>query len=319
MENIFYFTESMEDSFIYKTFNNSSDILTKMVTVLKIGSICDKGHIEDQYSQIKRSSISPLSHAVLDAFDKGRIELIYHDNRVKLPTTIPFIVRKGNDGNPVASIFIKGFSKLNPDGTLDINPKVLYGLMEPAYIAMRYHEEPYRLTRSVPILRVCNHVYTNMMYKLMIRDYAITLDQSLNDSVMYAFSKFFLKNMWGLTNPDVIRSYAKSLILNPDPIAIEMIDDGFDKADIKDISDLLNFIKGINPRLKELNIKFVIERYVNTYGACSIMAMDYLPYLIFVINNTLISSFIINQNTLADIVKSAKGVSQYYSELAKIY
>lgn len=309
----------MEDSFIYKTFNNSNDILTKMVTVLKIGTPCDKSHIEEQYNQIKRGNISPLNHSVLSAFDNGTLELLYYDNRVKLPTTIPFIVRKGPNGKPIATIFIKGFAKLNDDGTLNIPTKVLYGLMEPAYLALKYHAEPFKLTRSAPVVRVCNHVYTTMMYKLMIRDFAITLDPMLNDSVSYSFSKFCLGNMIGLTNPDIITSYGKSLLVNPDPMAIESVNDAYDKADIKDISDLLNFVKELNPRLSTLDIRLFIQRYLNTYGPASIMAMDYLPYLIFVINNVLISSFVVNQTSLNDIVKTAKGVSQYYPELVKIY
>ena len=69
MENVLY-EASLESSYVYKSFNVSNGVIEKIVKCIKTGVPLDKEYIEEQYFQIKKTVISPLSVRVLEAFDK---------------------------------------------------------------------------------------------------------------------------------------------------------------------------------------------------------------------------------------------------------
>ena len=48
------------------------------------------------------------------------------------------------------------------------------------------------------------------------------------------------------------------------------------------------------------------------------MAIDYLPYLFFVIINILLGASLMKQMALIEIVKNTKGMNLFYAELSKI-
>ena len=72
------------------------------------------------------------------------------------------------------------------------------------------------------------------------------------------------------------------------------------------------------PRLETLTIRYFVERYINTYNGTAILAIDYLPYIFFVVINMLLGGFLVNQGTLSDIVKNTPMANKFYPELAKI-
>lgn len=315
-----YFQEaSMEDSFIYKTFNNSNDVLSKIVKVLKTGIKIDKSAIEEQYYQMKRSYISPLTQNVIDAYDAGIIEIIYCKEE-KIPTSIPFIVRKNAAGKIVSTIFISSYSTLSDDkGQLSIPMKNLYCIMESAFIALCIQAHPEKMKRDMTLQHVMMDIYNQMMLRIMNRDFALSLDQDLYNSVSYCFSKFFLDKIWEVSNVHTIYNYATANMKGVNHTALEMLDKQYNSAEIKDVSDLLEFIKTISPKLESLSVKFFIERYINSYNPAALLSMDYLPYLFFVVINMRLGSFIVSKGSLSDLIKDTKGINNFHNELAKLY
>ena len=83
MNEIMYFTEaSMEDSFVYKVFSDSNNILSRLLSAIKDSTVLDKSFFEEQYLQLKKGrSSSPFSNAVCEAFDSGKIEILYSDDK----------------------------------------------------------------------------------------------------------------------------------------------------------------------------------------------------------------------------------------------
>lgn len=316
-----YFSEAtLEDSFIYKTFNNSNDILEKIISGLKNGVSLDKTYIEEQYLQIKKSYISHLSRDVLDAYDNGYLEILYTPTN-KIPISIPFIVRKKGNTS-VATIFISSFSTLNDKGDiLNIPTKTLYILMESAYVALSMQDNPIKLMRNTTLMKLCNEIYVQMVIRILNRDYALSLEKTTYNQIIFCISRFFLINLWGHKNNDVITSYALAAC----PSNIDNMSDmyeiieKYDNANISDISDLLTFLKTLTPRLSALSVKYFIERYITTYNPSAVLSIDYLPYVFFVIINTLLGGFIVSQNAMSDIVKNTKGINRFYQELTKLY
>ena len=107
MNNFQYFEESsLEESFVYKTFNNINNVLDTMVQSVFAGVKVKPEIIQEQLLIIKRSRISPLSDRVIEAYMRGDIEIIINPKGVKVPTAIPFVVRKVSTGGLIGTIFL---------------------------------------------------------------------------------------------------------------------------------------------------------------------------------------------------------------------
>lgn len=308
---------SIEDSFIYKSFNASNSLIEKIVKYIKTSALLDKTFIEEQYNQIKKSVISPLSTRILEAYDNGEIELMY-SRESKVGLSIPFIIRKNSSGKIVATIFIASFSSLDKNDNLTIPVKQLYALMESAYVALKMQINPLSVQRSVALMKLCSNVYVQMLMRILNKEYALILDNVLYDKVVYSITRFFIEKIWAYPNKGLVEAYASSELKFIEELDLSMTKASYDGAEIKDFNDLINFIKTLSPRMKELNTRYFIERFVNTYHNSSILSIDYLPYIFFVIINILLGSFLISQAALNDIIKNMKGINKFYVELSKL-
>lgn len=313
-----YLKEStMEDSFIYKSFNASNGVVEKLVKYLKTAVSLDSSFIEEQYMQMKKLSISPLSQKVVEAYDNGDIELLY-SREVKIGTSMPFIIRRNGNGKVVATIFIATFGVVDKDNNMNIPVKQLYALMESAYVALEMQKNPTKIQRNVGLMRICASVYTAMFMRILNKQYALTTDRALHDKATYAITRFFLERVWEYPNTGLIESYATADLKYIEQLDLDLTKQGYDSAQVKDLNDLILFVKTLSPRMGDLNTRYFIEQYVNTYHGASIMAMDYLPYVFFVIINVILSSFLISQTALNDLIKNIKGINKFYPELSKM-
>lgn len=324
MNNFQYFEESsLEESFVYKTFNNINNVLDTMVQSVFAGVKVKPEIIQEQLLIIKRSRISPLSDRVIEAYMRGDIEIIINPKGVKVPTAIPFVVRKVSTGGLIATIFLSSYAtvKTDMDGYLesvDIAPKVLYSLMESAYIAFNHHAYPNKMLRSTVLEKLTMEVYTKMVMRVINRDFSLTIDKDLHDSVMFAVAKFYLTRVWENKNEEVVNTHVLSICVNPNLSAIQSMLDMYNSANIKDISDLLKFLSTVSHRLEKLNIRFFMERYISTYNTSAILSLDYLPYVFYVITSTLTGNFLVSQAIISDITKNMKNINSYYTELNRL-
>ena len=318
-----FFTEAtMNDSYIYQMFNVSGEMQTRIVKALQEGIVLDRSYIEEQLLQIEKTRLSPIYHEVITAFLDGAIRLVYWKSTTqKMTKALPFIVHKTAKG-PVASIFISSFGRLTAeDKLLDIQMKNLYTLMEAAYIALYLQTHPKNglIGRNTVIMKVMNSMYVNMMLRILNRDYALSLETSLYDQVAFCASVFFLQTQWGVDNESLLRNYALGETREANISLLDPVFTQYMGAGIKTIEDLFTFFKTLHPRLVTVSTRYYAERFLNTYGGSSILSVDYLPYLFFVTENTLLGSFLVNQTNLSDIAKNIKDVRRFYPELTKIF
>lgn len=314
-----YTEAAMSDSFIYGLFNASGEIQTRILKALKEGIVLDKSYIEEQIIQIEKTRISPLVPKVMEAFNDGIIRLVYWKSATqKMTKSVPFVIHKSPNG-PVVSIFVSSFGKLVADDLqLDIPMKNLYILMESAFLAFHFHTRPQVLTRNSQLMKITNEIYVNMFMRVLNRDYALSLDVSLHDKISFAISKFFLKRIWDIDNTDIINNIALQVTTEKKMEVLIPIAEEFDAKNVETIEDLFAFLKDISPRMNALTVRYFVERYLNTYGGSSVLCIDYLPYVIFAIDNTIVGGFLLNQNTLSDIVKNTRDIRKFWPELAKL-
>lgn len=309
---------TMEDSLVYKTFNQANGVVDKIVKYLSSGVPLDKSYIEDQYAIIRRGAgISPLSQKVLEAFNNGDIEIIWNDTE-KVGVAMPFIVRRKSDGKVVSTIFINAFATIKDDSILVIPAKQLYGLMEGAYIALKLQTDPVKVMKNAELMMTTASVYTEMMARILNKEYALTLDKVLYDKVCYCIKRFYLECVWEYPNTGLVSNYASSDLKYIQQFDLDALDATYSKMEIKTIANLLEFVKSLSPRMSDLNLRYYIERFIKTYHGSSILSIDYLPYVFFVITNVVMSTFLVSQTALNDIIKNTKNINRFYSELARV-
>lgn len=309
---------TMEDSLVYKTFNQANGVVDKIVKYLSSGVPLDKSYIEDQYAIIRRGAgISPLSQKVLEAFNNGDIEIIWN-NTEKVGVAMPFIVRRKSDGKVVSTIFINAFATIKDDSILVIPAKQLYGLMEGAYIALKLQTDPVKVMKNAELMMTTASVYTEMMARILNKEYALTLDKILYDKVCYCIKRFYLECVWEYPNTGLVSNYASSDLKYIQQFDLDALDATYSKMEIKTIANLLEFVKSLSPRMSDLNLRYYIERFIKTYHGSSILSIDYLPYVFFVITNVIMSTFLVSQTALNDIIKNTKNINRFYSELARV-
>lgn len=307
---------SIEDSFIYKSFNESNGLIDRIVKYIKTSVKLDNTYFEEQYYQMKKTNITPLSSKVISAFDDGLIEILY-SKETKVGVSVPFIIRR-NGNNVVATIFISSFATIDKNDDLSIPVKQLYALMECAYIALQIQTQPMKIQRNVAIMKLCTEAYTQMIVRILNKEYSLVMDNVLYDKTVYTIRRFFIERIWQYPNKGLIESYSSLGLEYIEDLDLSMTKESYDSASIQNIDNLMGFIRTLSPRMKELNIRYFIERFINTYHASAIMCLDYLPYVFFIIVNILISSFIISQSALNDVIKNIKGMNKFYIELSKL-
>lgn len=320
-ENLF--TEaSLVSSVLYKSFNNNAEMSSIIINAMKNSIVINENYIQEQLMQIKRVRISPLSDDVLSAFNNGDIVLLY-SIKTNMPQALPFFVTK-TQNRIKTFIFMNHYgtiskSSLNSDEKyLSISMKDLYVLMEGAYIAYRYAVNPTKVTRTLGLMKVSCSIYTNMLIRILNKEYSLSMDQELYAKVVFCIGKFFLKNVWMSNNEELNFSYAYNNVGNGLTRA-EMLtlSDEMESRNITLISELIEYMKEFSPRLASLNFRYFVQCYINTFKGPATFGLECLPYFLFTIESSMIGSFIIGQPIISDITKNIKGMNTFYPELVK--
>ena len=317
---------ALSDSVVYKSFNARGAVQERLLKALGNNTIIDSSYITEELLKMKRVRISPLVEDVIAAVENKEVILLYVDKMLKIPQAFPFIVTKTSSGKNVAYVFLNNYSILmskktdTADGVINIKDfKVLYALMEGAYIALFFSRYPSRILNNSRIREICLEVYKQMFLRILNREYSISINQETYASVSYVISRYFLMDIWGMTNINTIQNLIVSSIgIGSTPYNLANLGDEYEDASIENVEDLIEFISKISPRLNQLNMSYFTKAWLLQYKPEALFSMEVLPYLLFTIQTAMIGSFLINQPILNDILKNIKSASTYYSELVKL-
>ena len=312
------FTEaSLNDSDMFQQLNKSSSITARLVKIIKGGVTLDQSYIEEQYLQITKTKLSPISDRVIKAFDSGEIRLIYNKT-THLTTAVPFIILQ-MDGKMTACIFIADFCSMNKEGTmLNIEMKKLYTLMEAAFIGLKYFGNPGLFNRSSKLAKVTASIYSEMGLRILNREFALSLDKDSYDTVNYMLARFCLSKVLPLNSKEVIHAYAVSCCKAPSNLSMELASDMYEREEIKSIEGLIKAIAKNFPKMAKLTYRYYFERWISSFGMGTTLAIDSFPYLYYTIINVLLGSFLVNVTGLSEIVKNTPGISQFYAEISRV-
>ena len=320
------FTEStLSTSYVFEMFNINKKMTTQIAEAYKRGQKLDISYIEEQILQIRRTKLSPLCEDVIHAYEEGRIELVYSEY-VKVPTAIPFVVLRMRGINK-GIIFINNFgtiqngNEISGGHSINVPMKTLYALMEGAYIAIHYYDFPDKMARSLGLMKVLAGIYSDMMVRILSRDYALALNQEVFSSVSYIFARFFMEKVYEGENSSVIHSYAMQTATSSTRGSLPLLGDEYTHANINTISDVIDYLRNTYPTFNDpqklLTTRYFIEYYIRTYKESAALALDTLPYFIFVIICAMIGCPLVKYEVIGDIIKHTRGNNIIYSEIVK--
>jgi hypothetical protein len=324
------FTETtLSDSSIYAEFNKSSSFMSLLMNAINKSTVITEEYITEQLFQIERTRMTSIAPKVIQAFRNGDITIMHGNNKeVRVPQAAPFIVTRVQ-GKVKAIAFTHNYAtmgKAEASGVkrLNISYKDLYTLMEAAFVAHNYNTYSNKLTKSMGLMKITCALYTNMVVRILNKNYSIMNEFDVYDSVVYCIGKFYLERVWMSTNEAVNRTYALSNIKETNGgrginlASIERINEEYDAAEIGDIEALIKFISTLSPRLREINYRFFLQAFMMTYKTPAIFGLEVLPYFLFSIEASINGSYIINRDLIMDAISMTKGMKSFYPELTKV-
>ena len=296
---------------------SGSDPKEKAIKLIKTARHLTNEDIEGAYIQVKQYSNS-LSRAALKAFDEERTVLVYNSvQALSVTQALPFITFKTPRGY-VTYVFVDKYVQQSREGILNIQAPVLHDLLVSAIIANKLKSNYDLLASNQYLQRILMECYTKFVCRILNREFSIAAEKIVNETIQYWFNKFFLTRVFGANdtaeNIEIICSKNFKYI---DEMKMDEIKRAYNEADPIKISELLDLIKTASPRMKTLSLGTFLSNWINYYYIPSMLAVDNVEYLIFMVLALLSGNNIISIAS-AEMVKEAKNIKSLKEELLKL-
>lgn len=309
---------SLTTSEIYDKLNQSeSNNTAKAVELTKSSKHLTEADIETAYITIKQMTDS-FTRTSLKAFDTEKIVLLYNTEKSKaLTQALPFMTFKVG-GNSKTFVFVDRWVTSKRDGTLNIQPAILRTLLGGALISNALKTNYDAVRNSQYLTGVLTDLYCSFFTRVLNKEYSIMAQKNVIERVEYCIRKFFLINVLGSTeSPENIETISIKNLKYIDEMAINEVKSQYDNANPQKISELLELIKEFSPRMKTLALGTFLSKWINYYYPPALLAIDTLEYLLFMIIALMDGTNIVSISA-ADIVKDAKNIKSFRSELLKV-
>lgn len=308
----------LQDTFIYKNLNRNDIITTNIGKLLHDGTVLTKNNIEEALLIINKNFKFPLKYKILEEFASGDIILIYGGNTTKLPTCMPFFLTK-KDNRVVAVVSIDTYGTMNKETNyVNIDAKKLYCLMESAYMAKLCFLYNKQVCNRNVVISHGSSIYCNMFTRILNKKYALNVDKNKLQKVLFLSSKFYMLNMLGLQDNDMVVNYAIKNCINGNSLILKEVNDMLNPADYADFSTFITALNKpeLNLNFKDLTTRAYLEAFINTFDGSALMALEAFPYFLYNVFAVVNGAYINNQYVLEDIV-DIHG-AKIYTDLANL-
>lgn len=316
-----YQESTLGTSEIFKAMNsisggeNTQERATNLIKTAKHLTVND---IEAAYISVKQVTDS-LTRAAIKAFDEGQTVLIYNEDSSKSVTkTLPFITFKMKSGKHVTYVFVRQHISINRNGIMTLQPAVLRDLLIAAAISSGIRTDYSRLSNNIYLRDILAELYTQFFTRIINRQYSIQSDRIAFESLKYWIKKFFMLRIFGTNDsPESVDNVITKDFKYVDGLKLEEIRRLYNDTNPVVISELVNVLKNASPRMANINLVRLYSDWVNYYGIPSMLAMDNIEYLMFMITSLQAGNNIISI-AASDIVKECKGIKGFREELLKL-
>ena len=259
-----------------------------------------------------------LTRSAIKAFDEGKTVLIYNNvQSLSVTQALPFITFKTKNGY-ATYVFMDKYISINRDGVMNLQAPVLRDLLIGALISNGLKTNYNMLSTNQYLQKTLMGIYTKFVTRILNRQFSIAADKIVFDTIQYWINKFFLTRIYGANDtPENLEILSKSHIKYLDELQIDDIKRQYEEANPSIISELLELVKTASPRMKALTLGSFLSDWINYYYVPSMLAVDNIEYLIFMIMALLSGNNIISI-AASDIVKETKNIKSIRSELLKL-
>lgn len=304
----------MQSTFVFNYLK--ANILPTIQETINNSRILGQTELEEQFLMIKKYVNSPLKQKLMSELNQGNIKLVYAPEDAQRLTYLPFIMKGSVDGR-LESVYvvISSFGNLREDGTISMDYKKLFALMESAYVAKNFmlKYDKYRNNNAI-IAQGCM-LYADMFAKPINKRFNIHTDLERENKIKFLAAKFYLKNVLGLQNEDIIFNNAMKACKNPNMYILKEADSLMGEEAFRDLGSFIEALTSEKMRLGliGLNTRGYLNLYIEMYGSSTIFALELLPYFLFVGIATLHAMGLVRNFALEDIME--KGMAKILAQL----
>lgn len=315
-----YMESSLLTSEVFQGLNDpkTTDATKRAINLIKNAKHLTNEDIEAAYISLKQVN-DGLTRAAIKAFDEERIVLVYNNvSALSVTQALPFITFKTSKGYITYVFMDKKYITINRDGIMNLQAPVLRDLLIGALIANGIKRDYNNLSTNQYLQKIFMSIYTKFITRIINREFSIAANKEIFDIIQYWINKFFLLNIFGAADsPENIETIASSHLKFIDELKYEEIKNQYNEANPSKFSDLLELLKTTSSRMKTLHISTFLSDWINYYYVPSMLAVDNIEYLIFMIVTLLNGNNIISISA-SDIVKETKNIKSLRSELLKL-
>ena len=309
---------SLNSTFIYNHLNKSNGLTNNIANLLSNGKVITTKELEEPLMIIMKNFKFPLKFKVMDAVNDGTIEMRYAIGS-KLPTALPFFLVNDKEKGVISVVSIDIYGSYDEEtNSVRIDPKKLYCMLESAYLArLVFMKQKQLVTRSV-ILSGGSQIYSAMFTKVLNKKYSLNIDKSKMHKVLFLSSKFYLINILGLTDSDLVLNYSLKNCPNGNIYSLQEINDMTPISAFDNLETFIHYLKSpeLNLGFKDLTVRGYLEAFINMYEASNLLSLECFPYFLYNVISVTNGGYINNQYILEGIV-GATG-SKIYNDLLNL-
>lgn len=295
----------------------NNNITQKAIELIKNAKHLTNEDIEAAYIAVRQITDS-LTREAMKAFDEERIVLLYNNvPSLSMSQALPFITFKTKNGY-VTYVFADKYITISREGVMNIQAPVLRDLLTGALVANGLKRNYDLLASNQYLQRTLMDVYTKMVTRIINREFSVAADKVVFDTIQYWINRFFLTNILGAHDtPENIETISKKHFKFIDELKYNEIKNQYESINPQKFSNLLEVIKLASPRMRTLNLGTFLSNWINYFYVPSMLAVDNIEYLIFMMI-TLLSGNNIISIAASDIVKETKNIKSFREELLKL-
>ena len=311
--------KSIRSTYLYSQLNKSGDFDNNIKTLIEKGVVPTNNELERQFSTINSYYKFPLKTNVMDAVEAGAVKPMMFPKGItaqhKIPSCLPFILMAGG-GDVKAIAIIDNYAAFDDTTNLvTIDPMKLYTFLETAYVA-RGIQKFFAQVRSNTTMYVdAANVYSHMFIRQLNKKFALNINKTAYQKVMYCAAKFFLINVLQLQESQMINNYALKNSPDVPETSIQRIDDvmheaaaelGFEGNPYKDISAFISSLARsaylIINGLDQITVREYTKEFISMFNNSVLFALEHLTYFIFNVFATVNGAFLNNQYIFKDVM-----------------
>ena len=227
-------------------------------------------------------------------------------------TSIPYIIQ-GPGARARIIVNVSDFLQMDQYGKFQViqarNYNGLMAILFAAAVSLRVSQTSGPVPADIADGMVL--IYGSLMERCI--NSIVHMDPISKDKVRYLSSEFCLIQMYGTTTGSKMFQDRFKVKYFPklSKMISDMIDSQFDMNSFDNLTLFIIGLKELYPNLKGITEYLILDKWIRVFGASTVMAIDYVGYLIYVICMVLFESPLITRMALEPVMEKNKGTEMY--------